>query len=229
MLSNFEIIESLKLIYFLGATAVLWPLFYVEAIDYLSSLLGNNGKLYKEYSESIKKDLIVSLLSSLVLASIYWRDSIAYDYKGIDLGFIGIPFLIIAMYTIFQMSSLKIAGKPVKKKPIAITFLVIFLYFTASYSALLDISSGEYSRYKAIWFQLTILFASIYAFTSTSLQIHSLSKGKFGLSKFKKHFFRNVIYSKEKLYESLEEPLERMNKNIIREKAIHSSKLRKKK
>ncbi|MDU7781670.1 MAG: hypothetical protein E7J86_21920, partial [Aeromonas caviae] len=35
LLYNFEFFESVKFIYILGGTAVFWPIFYVEIIDYL--------------------------------------------------------------------------------------------------------------------------------------------------------------------------------------------------
>ncbi|WP_219703993.1 hypothetical protein [Marinomonas lutimaris] len=228
LLYNFEFIESVKFIYILGGTAVFWPIFYVEIMDYLISSFGRNGKLYKTYANSIKKDIVVSFVAALILGSIYWLDLVKYNFSGIDLGYVGFPFLIYSIYTLFQIMKIKVAGKPVRKLPIIVMFVVIAIFTILAYSTLVKNSSGEYEAYQAIWFQLTILFASFFIFTSVSFQKHSLEKGKVELSQFKKYFFSQVIRSKNRLYESLEEPLIKMNEKTLQEKAKYSSSLRKK-
>ncbi|WP_172119090.1 hypothetical protein [Halomonas hibernica] len=228
LLYNFEFIESVKFIYILGGTAVFWPMFYVEVVDYLTSSFGRNGKLYKTYSDSIQKDIVVSFVAAIMLGSIYWLDLVKYNFSGIDLGYVGFPFLICSIYTLFQITKIKVAGKPVRKLPIIVTFVVIAMFTILAYSTLVKNSSGEYEAYQAVWFQLTILFASFFIFTSISLVKHSLEKGKAELSQFKKYFFSQVVRSKNRLYESLEEPLSKMNKKTLKEKAKHSSSLRKK-
>jgi hypothetical protein len=196
-------------------------------MDYLISSFGQNGKLYKTYANSIQKDIIVSFIAALILGSIYWLDIVKYNFSGIDLGYVGFPFLIYSIYTLFQIMKIKVAGKPVRKLPIIVMFVVIAIFTILAYSILVKNSSGEYEAYQAIWFQLTILFASFFIFTSVSFQKHSLEKGKVELSQFKKYFFSQVIKSKYGLYESLEEPLKKMNKKTLQEKAKYSSSLRK--
>jgi hypothetical protein len=178
-------------------------------MDYLISSFGQNGKLYKTYANSIQKDIIVSFIAALILGSIYWLDIVKYNFSGIDLGYVGFPFLIYSIYTLFQIMKIKVAGKPVRKLPIIVMFVVIAIFTILAYSTLVKNSSGEYEAYQAIWFQLTILFASFFIFTSVSFQKHSLEKGKVELSQFKKYFFSQVIKSKYRLYESLEEPLKK--------------------
>lgn len=192
------------------------------------SASGRNGKLYKSYANSIQKDIVVSLIAALTLGSIYWLDLAKYNFSGIDLGYVGFPFLIYSIYTLFQVMKIKVAGKPVRKLPIIVMFVVVAIFTILAYSTLVKNSSGEYEAYQAIWFQLTILFASFFIFTSVSLQKYSLERGKVELSTFKKYFFSQVIRSKDRLYESLEEPLNKMNKSTLQEKTKHSSSLRKK-
>ncbi|WP_339009908.1 hypothetical protein [Aeromonas popoffii] len=228
LLYDCEFIELVKFTYILGGITIFWPMFYVEIIDYLISASGRNGKLYKTYASSIQKDIVVSFIAALTLGSIYWLDLVKYNFSGIDLGYVGFPFLIYSIYTLFQIMRIKVAGKPVRKSPIIVMLVVVAIFTILAYSTLVKNSSGEYEAYQAIWFQLTILFASFFIFTSVSFQKHSLEKGKVELSKFKKYFFSQVIRSKNRLYESLGEPLNTMNKNTLQAKAKYSSSLRKK-
>lgn len=225
---DFEFIECIKYMYILGFTAIFWPMFYVEIIDYISSIRGENGKLYKAYAGSIQKDVIVSSISAIVLGSIYWLDSVSYSYAGIDLGFVGIPFLIHAIYTVFQVMNTKVAGKKLKKWPLIVWLAVTVLYMLLSYSVLLNNASGHFATYQSIWFQLTILFGSFFFFASANLQLQFVKNGKYELSLFKKYFFTDVIKSKYQCYSSLEAPLKQLTANTLIEKSKHSSALRKK-
>ena len=227
--ANFEFFELLKLFYVFVATVIFWPLFYVELCDYFASRTGKNGKLYLQYSRSIQKDLVVSTCSSIVLASIYWLDAVPYQFSGVDIGFAGIPFFVSAIYASFQITNVKIAGKSVSKLPVILWVLILLIFFGFCYSLLLKNSSGGFSTYQAIWFQLTIVFGSVYAYTSVHLQLHFLEKGQFDLSEFKKYFFRDVVGSKYGLYEKMEKPIQELNRNTKTEKARHAKRLRKKK
>lgn len=229
LLYNLEFVKALKLLYILGFTAIFWPIFYVETSDYLVSVSGRNGKLYSKYAKSIQKDLIVSSLAALMLGSIYWFNFVPYDFSGIDLGFIGIPFLIHAIYTYFQMMSVKIAGKPVRKFPILIMLVIATIFTVLSYSTLIKNSSGSFEAYQAIWFQLTILFGSFFIFANANLQLQLVSNGKFELSQFKKYFFTDVIRSKHIIYAEMEDPLDKLNKHMASEKSKYAASLRRKK
>lgn len=228
LLYNFEFFESLKLIYILGFTAIFWPIFYVEVADYLSSVLGRNGKLYKNYAKSIQKDIVVSALAALVLSSIYWLDLVPYSFSGVDLGFVGFPFLIHAIYTYFQIMKIKIAGKPVRKTPVFVMLVIVLIYTLLSYSILIKNSSGGFEAYQAVWFQLTILFASFFIFANANLQLHLVERSKFELSPFKKYFFNEVIKTKHRMYVEMEDYLNKLNSHISQEKAKNSAFLRKK-
>ncbi|MFM5294607.1 hypothetical protein ACEUAI_10275 [Aeromonas veronii] len=227
LLYKIEIIESLKLLYILGFTAVFWPMFYIEILDYYASVSGRNGKIYFKYAKSIRKDIVVSTLAALILGSIYWFNPTKYDFSGIDLGFIGIPFLMHAIYTYFQIMSLTIGGKPVNKLPVVIMLVAVAAFTLLSYSVLFKNSSGNFETYQAIWFQLTILFGSFFIFTSANLQFQFVIFGKFELSQFKKYFFSEVIRSRQNIYSGMEEPLRKLNKQMAAEKSKHAASLRK--
>lgn len=229
LLMNTEIYESIKLVYILLGTAVFWPMFYVEICDFIYSIQGKNGKLHLGHARFLQKDLVIAAVSAFILASVYWIDAVPYSFVGIDLGFVGIPFIVYAVYSLIQIYGIKIAGKPVNKIPVTIMLLAVIMFGLVSYSFLIKNSSGDFETYQALWFQLTILFGSFFIFTSTSMQLYFLQQGKLELSPFKKYFFKEVVRSRHKIYENMEEPIQNVNKKTHCEKAKHSARLRKKK
>jgi len=229
LLYNLEFVEMIKFTYIMGLTVVFWPIFYVEICDLFSSFLGKNGRLYKSYLNFIKKDVVISFVAALVLMSIYWTDNVPYNFSGIDIGFVGGPFVIAAIYSVFQMMNIKIAGKLIRRLPLFIQLAVIIIFGVLAYSYLNKNSSGQFEAYQAIWFQITILCGSFFIFLSTSLQLFFLRNGKFELSKFKLYFFRDVIKSKHNIYESFEEPVKAINKRTERLKAQNAASKRRKK
>lgn len=229
LLYNFEVIETIKLTYLLGFTSMFWLSFYIEICDFIVSLQGKNGKLYFSYASSIKKDVVISFAASIILLGIYLSDSVPYSFSGIDLGFVGIPFMLMAIYAIFEILKLKVSGKPLRKAPILYMLFAIILFGFISISILTRNSSGEFEDYQSLWFQLTILFGSYAIYSSVSLQQYFLSKGKLELSNFKIYFFREVVKSKNKSYESMHSTVEHINKQNLKEKAKYSRSLRAKK
>ncbi len=224
LLFNFEFLELINVI----SMTLLWPIFYIEVCELIYSRLGKNGKLFMGYAKSVQKDLVVATVTSFILASIYWTDSIPYNFSGIDLGFVGMPFVIAAIYSLFQMMRLKIAGKVIRITPVIIMLCIVISFGIYSYSLLSKNSSGDFKTYQAIWYQFTILFGSFFIFTTTSMQLYLLKKGKFELSEFKLYFLKEVLKIKYGLYQSLEKPIQDLNKKTQQEKARHSAQLRKK-
>lgn len=222
-----KLLENYILFCILMFGVACWGWFYIEIIDFLVCLSGENGKLYYQYAISIRKTILVSVLVAVLLASIYTFDVSRYDFASVDLGFIGIAFLMNSIYTLFQITKIRIAGKALKKIPIVIMLLIVIILGVLSYYVLLRISSGAFKAHQSIWFQLTILFGSFCAYTSIHLQLQMLKLGKLELSKFKKYFINDVIKSKSGIYTELEEPFKKINKDIVQQRARYSAVLRK--
>lgn len=229
MLYSFEIIDLLKFMYMAGFTVCFWPLFYVELIDYFMSLSGTNGRIYRLNAESMQKDIVVSSVTAMFLSSIYWLDLSPYSFAGVDIGIVGIPFLVYSLYTLFQISRLSIAGKSIRLKPLIPFFVAIMLITIVSHYVLVQNSSGKFETYQAIWFQLTIFFTSFFFYANTNLLFNAYKYGKLELSDFKKYFLADVLNQKNSLYIQMEGPLHEINKIMAREKSKHAKSLRKKK
>jgi hypothetical protein len=229
LIYSFQFIELLKITYILGFTVVFWAIFYLEICDLIYTALGKNGRVYSKYFSTIKKELATTLISALVLMSIYWGDSVKYDFSGIDLGFVGGPFIVISIISIFQMMKTKVAGKPVRKSVLFIILALILIFSVISYNYLQKNSSGDYETYQALWFQLTILFASFWFYLSTNWQLYFLTSSKIELSKFKLYFMKEVCWIKSNQPELINKLTKGLNKQNIIAKAKYSAKIRKKK
>lgn len=216
-----------RLTLFAGIPAVFWPVAYVEMCDFVASLSGRNGKLYRKYATSIKKDLVVPSVAAFLLCGIYWFDAVPYNFSGIDIGFVGIPFLISAVYAMFQIFEVKLGGTLVKSRMLWGEALLLVGIGVGAIYALREISSGQFESHKAIWLQLTILFASFFAFTSTHLQLRLLQSKELGTSGFKLYFFTQVLGSSHGPYSALKGPVEEFNKRVRRLGSMNSANLRK--
>ncbi len=225
---NFEFLNLLYFTYIIGFSAAFWTIFYLELIDIIYSTNGKNGKLYKNYLEPIQENLITVMLSSTALASIYWFDSVPYDFSGIDLGFSGFPFLITSLINLYKMKSINVAGKRVKQFPLIIMFIFVLAASSGAFYILLSNSGRNYEANQAIWYQITIFSASFFVYMSTCLQRHFLNAGKIELSFFKRQFL-GILPNNPNIYEDLAAPAEQLNKQIVRDKVIYSSSNRKKK
>ena len=142
MLANFEFVETLKTLYIIGFTAIFWPLVYIEAVEYIYSRLGQNGRQNLEYAKSLQKDLVGTTLTALALACIYWLDSASYGLSGIDIAFVGFPLLINSLYTMIQCTKVRIAGKYVRRGAIAFNFLKTLAFTSVAFWLLIKNSSG---------------------------------------------------------------------------------------
>ena len=210
-----NIVESIKITYILGVTAIFWPIFYVEIVDLAFSAADKNGELYHNYFISTRKDLIVNSTVALVLLSIYWMDGVPYSFSGIDIGIAGAPFLVSAIYDLPQLMKTKLEGTSIRKAPLLVMLIAMLAWSVFSYFMLLRDSAGNFESYQAIWFQITILCGSFYMYSYISLQLHMVRVQEFKISKFKTYFFKDVLKSKNEYYSTLEASMESLNKNSM--------------
>lgn len=226
LLYNLEFFALLKAFYIVGFTASLWPLAYLELVDYVHSRLGKNGRHYLDYAESLQKDLIVAGITALALVGIYWLDSVSYAFSGIDIAFVGFPFLVNALYTLIQGTQVSVAGQPIRKRASLPMFCVVLGATTAVYWLLVKNSSGELATDQALYLQLTILFGGFCFFLSSNFMLHCWRHGRFESSAFKRYFFTEVVRSKSNFYRDLDKVLEPFNQQMARRKSQHSAAIR---
>ncbi|WP_138570884.1 hypothetical protein [Pseudoalteromonas sp. S1608] len=224
---NFEILELLKFTYTLGFTVVFWPMFYLEVCDLIHTALGKNGKTYTKYFDTIKENIYVSSISALILACVYWTDSVKYDFSGVDLAFIGVPFLVVAIFNIRNTMKITVAGVPVRKTVLFFTLGLVLLFSYLSFSYLQNNSSGQYQAYQAIWFQITILFVSFWFYLSTSWQKYFINNCNIELSNFKRYFISEVSWKHSEHFPDAEEMAKKLNKKNRIAKAKYAKKKRK--
>jgi len=226
LLFDFEFFALLKALYIVGFTASFWPMAYIELVDYVHSRFGKNGRHYLDYSKGLQKDLLVAGLTAMALTSIYWLDSVNYGFSGIDIAFVGFPFLINALYTMIQCTQVSLAGKPIRKRAPLIMFCVVLGGSVTAFWMLVKNASGELTTDQALFLQLTILFGGFSFFLNCNFMLHSWRQGRFEGSAFKRYFFTEVIKSKLNLYSDLDKVLEPFNKQMAQRKSQHAAALR---
>ena len=226
LLYDFEFLALLKALYIVGFTASFWPLAYIELVDYVHSRLGKNGRQYLDYSRSLQKDLIIAGLTAVALTSIYWLDSVSYVFSGIDIAFVGFPFLVNALYTLIQGTQVSFAGKPIRKRAPLLMFSVVLGGIATAYWLLVKNASGELATDQALFLQLTILFCGFCFFLTSNFMLHGWKQGRFESSAFKRYFFTEVVKSKSNLYRDLDKVLEPFNQQMAQRKSQHAAALR---
>jgi hypothetical protein len=227
MLYDLQFFELLKATYIIFFTAVFWPIAYIELVDYFHSRLGRNGRQYLDYAKSLQKDLVVPGLTALVLGCIYWLDSASYGFSGIDIAFVGFPFLVNALYTLIQSTRVSIGGQRVHKRAVLTLFGIVLVFSLTAFWLLIKNASGELDTDQALFLQLTILFCSINFFFTSNFILHSWKQGRVETSAFKRYFFIEVVASKYQLYSSLDERLEPLNRQLAQRKSRHAAAVRK--
>lgn len=227
LIFDFKFVELIKAFYIVGFTAAFWPMAYIELVDYVHSRLGKNGKQYLDYSMSLQKDLLVAVITAMVLASIYWLDSVNYGFSGIDIAFVGFPFLINALYTLIQSTGVTIAGKPIRKRAPLLMFFVVLVISATSYWLLVKNASGELDTDQALFLQMTILFSGLCFFLSTNFLLHGWKQGRIEASVFKLYFFTEVVRSKYNFYSDLDKAIKPYNQQLKKRKSQHATAIRK--
>jgi hypothetical protein len=226
LLYDLQFFELLKATYIILFTAVFWPIAYIELVDYLHSRAGKNGRQYLDYAKSLQKDLVVAGLTALVLASIYWLDSVSYGFSGIDIAFVGFPFLVNSLYTMIQCTYLSIGGRRVRKQAPLLMFFVVLSVTVVAFWMLVKNASGELETDQALYLQLTILFCGVCFFLSSNFLLHAWSQGRLEASAFKRYFFSEVVRSKHNLYGRLDEKLESLNRQLAQRKSQNAAAVR---
>lgn len=224
---RFQFLESLKVMYILGFTVAFWVNAYIEVVDYVRNRIGLENKLLKEQAGSLQKDLVVTVLSAVFLSFVYWFDSSSYSFTSVDVGAAALPFLLSSLYAIFQLFSVKIAGKPLRKTPLLFYSGIVFLTLGFLVYTLIKTSSGEYSTIKSIWYQVTFLSLSFCLFMHCHQQLFFLRKGQLGISGFRANLFNGMVKTHENYLKDLPETLDARNKELRTQKAVHSARIRK--
>ena len=208
-------------------STVFWPMAYVLLVDYMHSRLGKNGRHFQDYASPLQKDLIVAAITALLLASIYAFDSVSYGFSGIDIAFVGVPFLVNALYTLIQCTRVSIGGQPVRKLVLWVAIGLLLAYTMAMFWFLVKNSSSELKTDQALFLQLSILFSGLTFFLGSHYILYCLTRGRVEASPFLINFFSKVIESKSQFLETIAEKLESRNRYLEQLKSENAAALRK--
>ncbi|WP_447400204.1 hypothetical protein [Vibrio harveyi] len=218
--------DTIKLTYIIIGTIAFWGGAYLLGVQFLYIRFKYKNKILYKYAVSIQKDIVVSLITSIVLSSVYWLDKVDYDFNGIDLGFIGIPFGIASFYALFQMLSIKVGGERLQRKPIMLILAFLLIIYGIACYLLLENLGGSYTTAKALWIQITILCFSFVAFLNTHLMLVFAQEGQVVIPEFQKSVLKGFNRDADAIISNMEEPVEKLNKALKGKKAKYSSNLR---
>jgi len=220
--------ETIKITYIICGTVSFWGGAYILGAQYFYIRFIYKDKLLKKYALSIQKDLVVSFSTAIALSLLYWNDAFSYDFNGIDLGFVGVPFGFASIYVLFQLFSVKIAGEKLRRKPLYLILLFVTLVYCGIYYLLLENLNGEYSTIKAAWVQISVMCFSFVIFMILHLKLVFVQEGKISMPSLQKEILTGLSKDAGGLLSEIEGPIEEVNRNLQRRKSVQSAQIRKK-
>lgn len=167
------------------------------------------------------------IITAVALAGIYWLDSVGYVFSGVDIAFVGFPFLINALYTLVQATQVSVAGQPIRKRAPLFIFCVVLGGTATAYWLLVKNASGELATDQALYLQLTILFSGICFFLSSNFMLYWWRSGRVESSPFKRYFLTEVVvWPKLNLYRDMDKVIEPFNRQLEQRKSQHAAAIR---
>lgn len=220
--------DTVRLTYITAGSIAWWGGAYILGMQFVYIRFVYKNKLLRKYAVSIQKDIVVSLIAAIMLASIYWLDSVDYSFNGIDLGFIGVPFGIASFYAVFQLFGVKIAGEKLVCKPLFITLIFLTVSYLVICYLLLENLGGTYSTAKALWVQITVLCFSFVMFLNTHLMLFFAQEGRLAIPEFQSSVLKGFNNDADSILKEMEQPVQQANKMLEVNKAKYSASLRRK-
>ncbi|MNY30063.1 hypothetical protein D3C86_1641490 [compost metagenome] len=196
--------------------------------NFLHSRLGKSGDFFLEQAKSVQKDLIVASITALLLALIYCLDAVEYNFSGIDIAFVGVPFLVSAFYTYIECWQIKVAGKPIRKIVALVLLGGILIMTISAITLLIKNSSSELSVECSIFLQISVILCGLQFFLGGTILLYCLSKQQARFPPFIKHFFSAVVMSPTGLTARVASGMEDTNRMWRKQKSENATAFRKK-
>ncbi|MCU0092190.1 hypothetical protein N8H72_19615 [Pseudomonas koreensis] len=172
-----------------------WPTCYVSLASFLHSRLGKSGEFFLAQSKSVQKDMVVAAVTGGLLVLIYFLDTADYSFSGVDIAFVGVPFLVSAFYTYVECWSIKVAGRPIQKKAALVMLGGILMVTISAIALLIKNSSSELSVESSLFLQVSVILCGLQFFLGDTLLLFCLSRQQAHFPPFIKDFFSIVVFS----------------------------------
>lgn len=146
----------------------MWGAFCVYMYDFYRAKVKRNSPYMIELYSQIQKDIVLATISGLTFIVFILMTSNKYDFSNVDLAFFGMPFIASSIGEILKLNSKKFFDNKMVDKIkwyITITLLILYAIF---FALLVKIIENEFSTRQSVWYQLTIVFTSIFVYFWTS-------------------------------------------------------------
>lgn len=146
----------------------MWGAFAIYSYDFYRAKVKRNSPYMIEFYSQVQKDIFLAFLSSLTIFIFILLTSNKYEFSNVDIAFAGMPFIFSSISEVFKLNSQRFfSNRIVDKIKLHLTCILILLYLIF-YLLLIEIANNKFSTTQSIWYQLTIVFTSVFAYFWTS-------------------------------------------------------------
>ncbi|EXU75175.1 hypothetical protein [Erwinia mallotivora] len=203
-----------------------WITFIIYSFDFVTSTLNYNTPYMRKLYKSCRLEVATLFIISLITFFIFWDSKNTFTNSSVDIAMAGLSFMIGAHYNFLKLFKFKIGRV---KYPIKIAALInIFMGAFSFYIIVItnDIAMGRFNMEQSIWLQITVITYSLSLYFSSKYISYVIKTKTLGVSPIILEILKS-LKPNNNMYEDLAKGVDIWNKKSREEKAIASSKLRK--
>ncbi|EAW8702242.1 hypothetical protein ACFJ30_003779 [Salmonella enterica] len=205
--------------------SVTWIVACIYFLDFIMATLRKSSPYMIEFYSGVRIEFI-SLASLFIFTLLLYNlSSMRFTNAAIDISMAGFGFLVFGNIGTFRLFTYKVGSRSYPKK---VAFLFsLFSVSTSSYFLYLTfkVANGEYNIVQSLWVQITVLSYSITLYFFAKQLCFFMDKGRVEASPILLSILKKVR-RKNNLYEQMASGTTLFNQELIKERAIHSRKLR---
>jgi hypothetical protein len=212
----------------LAVLSVSWIVATIYFYDFLMAVSGKSTPYMEEFYSELKKDVLFTLLASIVLFTIVTFSPVVYSLSNIDIAFFGLPFLLSSIWDVQGLFKLSIARAKFSR-PLVWSLLGALVVVGSTYLYFLFlIYSASFSASKSLWLQITLLLTTFCLYIAAHQIVFIMKKQRMEISPVLLALFSSIKHSPG-IYQQAGVAAELWNAAVFRQKQELRQKLRKKK
>lgn len=206
--------------------SVSWVTFIIYGFDFVTSTLNYNTPYMHKLYKSCRFEVVSLCIISAITFFIIWGSKNTFTNSSVDIAMAGLSFIIAAHHNFLKLFRFKIGRVRYSIK--VATFINLFMGATSFYIMVItnDIAMGRFNMEQSIWLQITVLTYSLSLYFSSKYISYVIETKKLGASPIVLSILKS-LQPNNNMYEHLANGVDIWNKKSREEKAIASSKVRK--
>ncbi|WP_147198910.1 hypothetical protein [Pantoea sp. CCBC3-3-1] len=203
-----------------------WITFIIYGFDFVTSTLNYNTPYMRKLYKSCRLEVVTLFIMSVITFFIFWDSKNTFTNSSVDIAMAGLSFMIGAHYNFLKLFKFKIGRVkyPIKIAALINIFMGAFSFYIIAITN--DISMGRFNMEQSIWLQITVLTYSLSLYFSSKYISYVIKTKTLGVSPIILEILKS-LKPNNNMYEDLAKGVDIWNKKSREEKAIASSKLRK--